>query len=185
VGCCNLDRVDGLADLDAQRLGPTNPYTDPCDEALLCAALGGAGGGARREAAPLRQARAAARAQDGACEQASAAPAVAPAGEGAGELVPGAPATFAVWELAGELVVQKEDPAGGVVSLGILREGEVAGEISLLKGVPATATLGKATPTLRAAPRAPPRATNSFLVICFMPSIPCCGTIAAASTLVG
>lgn len=42
MGCCNLDRVDGLADLDAQRLGPTNPYTDPCDEALLCAALGGA-----------------------------------------------------------------------------------------------------------------------------------------------
>lgn len=31
-----------MADLDAQRLGPTNPYTDPCDEALLCAALGGA-----------------------------------------------------------------------------------------------------------------------------------------------
>jgi CRP-like cAMP-binding protein len=53
-----------------------------------------------------------------------------------GELSPG---LFLV--LAGELVVQKEDPAGGVVSLGILREGEVAGEISLLKGVPATATV--------------------------------------------
>jgi CRP-like cAMP-binding protein len=38
-------------------------------------------------------------------------------------------------------VVQKDDPAGGVVSLGILREGEVAGEISLLTGVPATATV--------------------------------------------
>ncbi|MFL5343598.1 MAG: cyclic nucleotide-binding domain-containing protein [Hyalangium sp.] len=53
-----------------------------------------------------------------------------------GELSPG---LFLV--LAGELVVQKEDPAGGVVSLGILREGEVAGEISLLTGVPATATV--------------------------------------------
>ncbi len=53
-----------------------------------------------------------------------------------GELSPG---LFLV--LAGELVVQKEDPTGGVVSLGILREGEVAGEISLLKGVPATATV--------------------------------------------
>jgi len=53
-----------------------------------------------------------------------------------GELSPG---LFLV--LAGELVVQKEDPTGGMVSLGILREGEVAGEISLLKGVPATATV--------------------------------------------
>lgn len=43
--------------------------------------------------------------------------------------------------LAGELVVQKEDPAGGVVSLGILREGDVAGEISLLTGLRATATV--------------------------------------------
>lgn len=53
-----------------------------------------------------------------------------------GELSPG---LFLV--LAGELVVQKEDPAGGVVSLGVLREGEVAGEISLLAGTPATATV--------------------------------------------
>jgi CRP-like cAMP-binding protein len=53
-----------------------------------------------------------------------------------GELAPG---LFLV--LAGELVVQKEDPAGGVVSLGVLREGEVAGEISLLAGTPATATV--------------------------------------------
>jgi CRP-like cAMP-binding protein len=53
-----------------------------------------------------------------------------------GELAPG---LFLV--LAGELVVQKEDPSGGVVSLGVLREGEVAGEISLLMGVPATATV--------------------------------------------
>jgi CRP-like cAMP-binding protein len=43
--------------------------------------------------------------------------------------------------LAGELMVQKEDPAGGVVSLGILREGDVAGEISLLTGLRATATV--------------------------------------------
>ena len=37
--------------------------------------------------------------------------------------------------LAGELVVQKEDPAGGMVTLGVLREGDVAGEISLLTGL--------------------------------------------------
>jgi len=43
--------------------------------------------------------------------------------------------------LAGELVVQKDDPGGGVVSLGILREGDVAGEISLLTGLRATATV--------------------------------------------
>jgi CRP-like cAMP-binding protein len=43
--------------------------------------------------------------------------------------------------LAGELVVQKEDPAGGTVRLGVLREGEVAGEISLLTGMCATATV--------------------------------------------
>ncbi|MBJ6763177.1 cyclic nucleotide-binding domain-containing protein [Myxococcaceae bacterium JPH2] len=43
--------------------------------------------------------------------------------------------------LAGELVVQKEDPAGGVVTLGVLREGDVAGEISLLTGLRATATV--------------------------------------------
>ena len=53
-----------------------------------------------------------------------------------GELAPG---LFLV--LGGELVVQKDDPAGGVVSLGVLREGEVAGEISLLTGLPATATV--------------------------------------------
>jgi CRP-like cAMP-binding protein len=38
-------------------------------------------------------------------------------------------------------VVQKEDPAGGVVSLSILREGDIAGEIALLKGLRATATV--------------------------------------------
>jgi CRP-like cAMP-binding protein len=43
--------------------------------------------------------------------------------------------------LAGELVVQKEDPNGGVVRLGVLREGDVAGEISLLTGLRATATV--------------------------------------------
>jgi CRP-like cAMP-binding protein len=43
--------------------------------------------------------------------------------------------------LSGELMVQKEDPAGGSISLGVLREGEVAGEISLLTGLRATATV--------------------------------------------
>ncbi|GEN08749.1 Cyclic nucleotide-binding domain-containing protein [Myxococcus fulvus] len=43
--------------------------------------------------------------------------------------------------LAGELVVQKEDPAGGTVTLGVLREGDVAGEISLLTGLRASATV--------------------------------------------
>jgi len=43
--------------------------------------------------------------------------------------------------LAGELVVQKDDPAGGTVCLSVLREGEVAGEISLLTGLRATATV--------------------------------------------
>jgi CRP-like cAMP-binding protein len=44
--------------------------------------------------------------------------------------------------LAGELVVQKEDPSGeGLVSLSILREGDIAGEIALLKGLRATATV--------------------------------------------
>jgi CRP-like cAMP-binding protein len=50
-----------------------------------------------------------------------------------------APGLFLV--LAGELVVQKEDPAGGLVSMAILREGDIAGEISLLKGLRATATV--------------------------------------------
>lgn len=43
--------------------------------------------------------------------------------------------------LAGELVVQKEDPTGGLVSLSILREGDIAGEIGLVKGLRATATV--------------------------------------------
>ncbi|HYX92991.1 MAG TPA: cyclic nucleotide-binding domain-containing protein [Myxococcaceae bacterium] len=44
--------------------------------------------------------------------------------------------------LAGELVVQKDDPSGGgVVTLGLLREGDVAGEISMLTGLRATATV--------------------------------------------
>jgi CRP-like cAMP-binding protein len=56
-------------------------------------------------------------------------------------LTEGEPAPGLFLVLAGELVVQKEDPAGGVVSLGVLREGEVAGEISLMTGSPATATV--------------------------------------------
>ena len=43
--------------------------------------------------------------------------------------------------LAGELVVEKSDPAGGAVSLGVLQVGELAGEISLLAGLPASATV--------------------------------------------
>jgi CRP-like cAMP-binding protein len=62
-----------------------------------------------------------------------------------GELAPG---LFLV--LAGELVVQKEDPAGGMVSLGVLREGEVAGEISLLVVSPATATVAATRKTATA-----------------------------------
>lgn len=50
-----------------------------------------------------------------------------------------APGLFLV--LAGELIVQKDDPAGGQVSLGILREGDIAGEISLVTGLRATATV--------------------------------------------
>lgn len=58
------------------------------------------------------------------------------------------PGVFLV--LAGELVVQKEDPAGGVVSLGILREGDVAGEISLMTGLRATATVSATRKTATA-----------------------------------
>jgi CRP-like cAMP-binding protein len=53
-----------------------------------------------------------------------------------GEHVPG---LFLV--LAGELVVQKEDPDGGQVTLAVLHEGEAAGEIALLTGLRATATV--------------------------------------------
>jgi CRP-like cAMP-binding protein len=56
-------------------------------------------------------------------------------------LTEGEPSPGLFLVLAGELVVQKGDPSGGVVSLGVLREGEVAGEISLLTGLPATATV--------------------------------------------
>ena len=49
--------------------------------------------------------------------------------------------------LAGELLVQKEEPGGGVVSLSILREGDLAGEIALLKGLRATATVAASRKT--------------------------------------
>jgi len=62
-----------------------------------------------------------------------------------GEPVPG---LFLV--LAGELVVQKDDPAGGMVSLGILREGDIAGEIAMLKGLRATATVAATRKTATA-----------------------------------
>jgi hypothetical protein len=52
-----------------------------------------------------------------------------------------APVHSLVLVLAGELVVQKEDPAGGSISLSILREGDIAGEIALLKGLRASATV--------------------------------------------
>ncbi len=62
---------------------------------------------------------------------------------GGGEKVitEGQPVQELVLVLAGELVVQKEDPGGGQVSLSILREGDIAGEIALLKGLRATATV--------------------------------------------
>lgn len=62
-----------------------------------------------------------------------------------GEQVPG---LFMV--LAGELVVQKEDPGGGHISLGILREGDIAGEIALMKGLRATATVSATRKTAAA-----------------------------------
>src|SRR4051812_35144620 len=43
--------------------------------------------------------------------------------------------------LAAALAVQKEDPDGGVVSLALLRERDVARDISLLTGLRATATV--------------------------------------------
>lgn len=59
----------------------------------------------------------------------------------------GEPVQALVLVLAGELVVQKEDPAGGMVSLSILREGDIAGEIALLKGLRATATVAASRKT--------------------------------------
>lgn len=59
----------------------------------------------------------------------------------------GEPVTAMVLILAGELVVQKEDPSGGVVSLSILREGDIAGEISMLRGLRATATVAASRKT--------------------------------------
>jgi CRP-like cAMP-binding protein len=59
----------------------------------------------------------------------------------------GEPVNGLVLVLAGELVVQKEDPGGGVVSLSILREGDVAGEIALLRGLRATATVAASRKT--------------------------------------
>jgi CRP-like cAMP-binding protein len=43
--------------------------------------------------------------------------------------------------LAGELVVEKQDAQGSKMTLNTLHEGDVAGEISLLTGMPATATV--------------------------------------------
>ncbi len=62
-------------------------------------------------------------------------------------IVEGAPVQALVLVLAGELIVQKEDPDGGTVSLSILREGDIAGEISLLNGLRATATVAASRKT--------------------------------------
>lgn len=50
--------------------------------------------------------------------------------------------------LAGDLLVQKKDSFGGLVTLNVLREGEVAGEISLLTNLPATATVASTRKTV-------------------------------------
>ncbi|MFO0597290.1 MAG: cyclic nucleotide-binding domain-containing protein [Myxococcaceae bacterium] len=68
-------------------------------------------------------------------------------GPGEKAIVEGEPVQGLVLILAGELVVQKEDPGGGVVSLSILREGDIAGEIALLKGLRATATVAASRKT--------------------------------------
>ncbi len=59
----------------------------------------------------------------------------------------GAQVSGLVLVLAGELVVQKEDQEGGMMSLSILREGDLAGEIALLKGLRATATVAASRKT--------------------------------------
>ena len=59
----------------------------------------------------------------------------------------GAQVSGLVLVLAGELVVQKEDADGGLMSLSILREGDIAGEIALLKGLRATATVAASRKT--------------------------------------
>ncbi|MFT3709544.1 MAG: cyclic nucleotide-binding domain-containing protein [Archangium sp.] len=69
---------------------------------------------------------------------------------GAGEkaISEGEPVQALVLILAGELVVQKEDQGGGgMISLSILREGDIAGEIALLKGLRATATVAASRKT--------------------------------------
>ncbi len=52
--------------------------------------------------------------------------------------------------LAGELVVQKDAHGGGSVSMAILREGGIAGEIALLRGLRATATVAATRKTAAA-----------------------------------
>jgi len=59
----------------------------------------------------------------------------------------GEPVQALVLVLAGELIVQKDDNDGGSISLSILREGDVAGEISLLNGLRATATVAASRKT--------------------------------------
>lgn len=59
----------------------------------------------------------------------------------------GEPVQALVLVLAGELIVQKDDNDGGSISLSILREGDIAGEISLLNGLRATATVAASRKT--------------------------------------
>lgn len=51
------------------------------------------------------------------------------------------PVTGLFLVMAGELSVTKKDPSGEIVSLSLLRDGDVFGEISLLSGGPASATV--------------------------------------------
>ena len=63
-------------------------------------------------------------------------------------LVEGEPSTGLFLVLAGDLLVQKKDAFGGMITLNILREGDVAGEISLLTNLPCTATVAATRKTV-------------------------------------
>jgi len=63
-------------------------------------------------------------------------------------LAEGEPSSGLYLILAGDLLVQKKDALDGLITLGVLREGEVAGEISLLTNLPATATVAATRKTV-------------------------------------